>query len=436
MLEEILHDPEFARHFRCKWQAGQTLFTEGEQSQDLYLLVSGSIDVLKGQQKINQINEPGSVFGEMSFLLGARRTATLRAQTEVEAVRVARDQVADFLARFPSAAQEIARLLAQRLVQTSHVLQGLKEFCDQLPDAVLLSDPQGRVQAFNLAAARLFGRDANQVMGSPAEAIYSEPQAYRELTAEVMKRGAEVERVLVVDHPAKGQRHLATSMSPLRDNQHELVGLVSISRDVTAGERFRRRARLATLWGLPLALLLALTAAAAYWDIPPFDRGVVRYDARQQQLRDLVGRDYLFLKKTVSPDVAAGALGKVAEKLKLFLAQPDGNGLYRAVLVLDANRKVLVAATRDPALFPVLETGSAYASLGPEEDQGSAYRLLTLYRVSPGQPGGSKSLEMAFALGGQGGAGGWLVLAVDGNVLNQIYNTDETTLQNMRFNTY
>lgn len=436
MLEEILHDADLARNFHYKWQAGQTLFEEGDQSQDLYLLVSGSIDVLKGQQKINQISEPGSIFGEMSFLLGARRTATLRAQTDVEAICVARDQVAEFLVRYPSAAQEIARLLAQRLVQTSHVLQGLKEFCDQLPDAVLFTDPQGRVQAFNLAAARLFGRDTNQVLGSMAEQLYKEPSAYRDLASEVMKRGSEMERVLVVNHPVRGPRHLATSMSPLRDTQHELVGLVSISRDVTSGEVFRRRARLAAIWGLPLALLLTFAAAAAYWDIPPFDRGVVRYDASQQMLRDVVGRDYLLLRKLVDGDLINGNTNKLTDKLGGFLSQPESQALYRCVMLLDASRKVLASATRDASDFPAPPPGSAYASLNPEESRDASYYLLTLYRMTSGQPGGAKSLEMAFALREGERLLGWLVLALDGNTLDKVYNTNEATLQNMRFNTY
>lgn len=435
MLEEILRDPELSRHYHNKWPAGQILFKEGDDSQDLYLLISGSIDVLKGQQKINEITEAGSLFGEMSFLLGSRRTATLRARTDVETVQIARDQVNEFLARFPSAAQAIARLLAERLMQTSHVLQGMKEFCDQLPDAVVFSNPQGRVQAFNLAATRLFGRDANQVLGQTAEKLYQEAGAYRELANEAMKRGGEIERVLVVDHPTKGPRQLATSISPLRDNEHELVGLVSISRDITASERFRRRARLTTLWALPLALLLVLTAVAAYWDIPPFDRGVVHYDARQQQLRDVVGRDFLFLQKMILPELGLDNPSQLTGKLKGFLDQPDA-ALYRAVLVLDPSRKVLAAATRDAALFPAPEPGSAYASLNPDNAQSGAYRLLTLYRMAPGQPNGFRSQEMAFALGRGDQVDGWLVLALDDHLLGKNYNTDEATLQNMRFNTY
>lgn len=436
MLEDVLRDVEFSRYYHHHWHAGQTLFEEGEESQDLYLLISGSIDVLKGQQKINQISEEGSIFGEMSFLLGARRTATLRAQTEVEAIRLARDQVAGFLSRFPNAAQEIARLLAQRLVQTSHALQGLKEFCDQLPDAVLLTDSQGRVQAFNLAAARLFGRDAHQVLGNPAEQIYQDPQAYRELADEVIKRGGEMERVLLVNHPAKGPRRLAISMSPLRDSQHDLVGLVAISRDVTASEIFRHRARLATLWGLPLLLLLLVAAAAAYWDIPPFDRGAVHYDASQQQLRDVLGRDYLMLRQILIGDLAAGDAQRLEDALRGFLTQPDGQGLYRCVMVLDSHRKVLAAVSRDSAGFPAPPPGSAYASLTGEESRDASYHLLTLYRMMPGQASGVKSMEMAFALREGGQSLGWLVLALDDSILKTVYDTNEASLQNMRFNTY
>lgn len=82
MIEQFTSDPQLSRYI-VDFHQGQTLFQEGENSQNLYILVEGKLDVLKGQQVINSIVEPGAVFGEMSFLLGSRRTATVRDRKSV-----------------------------------------------------------------------------------------------------------------------------------------------------------------------------------------------------------------------------------------------------------------------------------------------------------------------------------------------------------------
>ncbi len=71
MLDEIIHNKDLERYLKT-YQKGDTLFLEGDESQDLYFLVSGHLEVLKGDKKIAEITEPGALFGELSFLLGAK----------------------------------------------------------------------------------------------------------------------------------------------------------------------------------------------------------------------------------------------------------------------------------------------------------------------------------------------------------------------------
>ena len=61
------------------FQTGKTLFLEGDDTQDVYFLVSGKLAILKGRKRIAELSDEGSVFGEMSFLLGEKRTATVKA---------------------------------------------------------------------------------------------------------------------------------------------------------------------------------------------------------------------------------------------------------------------------------------------------------------------------------------------------------------------
>ena len=76
-LDDIINNPDLAKYL-ISFNPGQTIFLEGDDTQDLYVLVSGQVEIFKGDQKIRDIAEEGSVFGEVSFFLGDQRTASLK----------------------------------------------------------------------------------------------------------------------------------------------------------------------------------------------------------------------------------------------------------------------------------------------------------------------------------------------------------------------
>ncbi|MBN2373392.1 cyclic nucleotide-binding domain-containing protein [bacterium] len=151
MLDEIINNSDLDKYL-VSFNAGQIIFLEGDASQDLYILVSGELDVLNGNKKISEINSIGSLFGEMSSLLDDKRTATVKAKGPVNTLCIPKEEISAFIHGYPDVAEDLTRLLAQRLRETSQVLYGLKEFCDQLPDAVVLTDSEGKITAWNCAA--------------------------------------------------------------------------------------------------------------------------------------------------------------------------------------------------------------------------------------------------------------------------------------------
>jgi len=100
MLDEIIHNNDLQKYLKT-YQKGDALFVEGDESQDLYFLVSGHLEVLKGDKKIAEITEPGALFGELSFLLGAKRTATIQAENEVRVLRIPKNEVSTSSRTFP-----------------------------------------------------------------------------------------------------------------------------------------------------------------------------------------------------------------------------------------------------------------------------------------------------------------------------------------------
>ncbi|MEA2083379.1 MAG: cyclic nucleotide-binding domain-containing protein [Thermodesulfobacteriota bacterium] len=67
MLELINH-PENKKYL-VEFRSGDVIFLEGDETTDLYVLISGHVILIKGNMNISEISEPGSIFGEMAYLL-------------------------------------------------------------------------------------------------------------------------------------------------------------------------------------------------------------------------------------------------------------------------------------------------------------------------------------------------------------------------------
>ena len=104
--------------------AGTHLLTEGGASGHLYVLMSGKLEVLKGEMVVATIAEPGAVLGEMSVLLGVPHTATVRACTDTVVYEF--EDAASLLKQEPELALLLARMLAQRLNVANTYLADLK----------------------------------------------------------------------------------------------------------------------------------------------------------------------------------------------------------------------------------------------------------------------------------------------------------------------
>lgn len=128
----------------------QTVIEEGRRCGLLFVLVSGSVEVVKGGVQVSTISHPGAFLGEMSVLLDAPHMATVRT-LEACTFRVA-DSPEAFLHSNPAIAMELACMLAGKLNLVTSYLADLKhQFADsgdhlEMVDEVLegLLHHQGR----------------------------------------------------------------------------------------------------------------------------------------------------------------------------------------------------------------------------------------------------------------------------------------------------
>lgn len=121
-MEQIL---DSVKHLEAtSLDRGQDVLRQGERKRQLYVLASGSVEVLKNGQRLCEISEPGSVFGELSVLLKTFHFATVRTLEPSSFYIV--DNAEAFLASNPQAGLQIARELASRLAKLDSYFADLK----------------------------------------------------------------------------------------------------------------------------------------------------------------------------------------------------------------------------------------------------------------------------------------------------------------------
>ncbi len=92
---------------------GEVLMPEGGRTGCLYFLISGCVELTKGETPITRIREPGAIIGELAILLEQPHVASVEA-TEPTTCYVTRGG-RDFLEENPKLALAVAELLARRL---------------------------------------------------------------------------------------------------------------------------------------------------------------------------------------------------------------------------------------------------------------------------------------------------------------------------------
>lgn len=105
-----------------RYEAGQVVFEEGELGDSLYVIVSGEVEVVQRigprAQVIAELSPP-EFFGEMSLIDKEYRSATVRAKSEAELLKISSEDLTSFRQQNPAGftmiVLNIARVLSARL---------------------------------------------------------------------------------------------------------------------------------------------------------------------------------------------------------------------------------------------------------------------------------------------------------------------------------
>lgn len=120
---------------RITFPPGEVICTQGEMGDSAFIILSGRgevvVDAGGEERKVAEITK-NDVVGEMALLTESPRTATVRADTEVTALTISKDNFFRILQEFPEVSLEVMRVLARRLERTT---RDLAEVRGRLADA-------------------------------------------------------------------------------------------------------------------------------------------------------------------------------------------------------------------------------------------------------------------------------------------------------------
>jgi uncharacterized membrane protein len=125
-LFELLEDREredlAARLEVERFAANASIFQIGDPGEAVYIISSGEVEIFfrndTGEQITLERSGKGDFFGEISFLDGGSRSASVRATTDTEVLRLDRDDLAAFLESRPKAAMHLLAAMGRRLRTT------------------------------------------------------------------------------------------------------------------------------------------------------------------------------------------------------------------------------------------------------------------------------------------------------------------------------
>jgi CRP-like cAMP-binding protein len=102
------------------YSSGSVIFRQAEPGDAFYLVATGSVGVYStgrssaAETRVKTL-QAGEPFGEMALLTNSPRTATIKAETDCEVLRLDRNSFLDLVREQPSVALSIAATLSRRL---------------------------------------------------------------------------------------------------------------------------------------------------------------------------------------------------------------------------------------------------------------------------------------------------------------------------------
>jgi len=168
-------------------EAGNLFITEGSLDSRLFVVAAGELEVFHTDERGDEVPiarvYPGEPVGELGYVTGGRRTASVRALKRCELLRTEYDTFRNLLDRIPKLSQAFLDIAVRRLVQTSRMfadrqqrLSRVERSLHELTDLLDLTE----VDETNDLLARL-AQTARSMLGAERGVLYLLDDATGEL---------------------------------------------------------------------------------------------------------------------------------------------------------------------------------------------------------------------------------------------------------------
>jgi CRP-like cAMP-binding protein len=108
-----------------EYKAGEVIISEGEEGKTAFFIQSGAVEVIVGtdaKAKVVGLLGVGEVFGEMSLLEPAPRSASVRATADTRCVVTSHDEFIVSMQENPEQAVEFMKTLVRRLRRMNELM--------------------------------------------------------------------------------------------------------------------------------------------------------------------------------------------------------------------------------------------------------------------------------------------------------------------------
>ncbi|MFD0917332.1 cyclic nucleotide-binding domain-containing protein [Pseudahrensia aquimaris] len=120
---------------RVSYSEGEVLFEQGDEADAAYVVISGEADILVTTgdtvSKVAVLG-PNEFVGDMAILCDIQRTATVKANSPMEALRIRKEHLNELINDTPALAMSVLKELVQRLAKTTKDLSEANEEIQRL----------------------------------------------------------------------------------------------------------------------------------------------------------------------------------------------------------------------------------------------------------------------------------------------------------------
>jgi CRP-like cAMP-binding protein len=120
-FELFAHNPTIV-----KVAAGETLFSEGDEGHMMYVLASGTAEIIVSNRVVETLQH-GNIVGEIGIVLPGPRSATVVASSDCEFVEVDEKRFQFLVQQTPYFATQVMRVMAERLRKVNQLVTPLED---------------------------------------------------------------------------------------------------------------------------------------------------------------------------------------------------------------------------------------------------------------------------------------------------------------------